>query len=271
MNIEIRKKIYKIPIVYTICQGVVNWNNKTFYKKFNKKYHHDNKLKQLKDIKNGGRCFIVGNGPSLRINDLEMIKNEDCFAANLIFRIFDKTDWRPKYYFLQDRYADTDDFLNKLDIPYMFIGDYYWRKRGINNKNALCVHSGRSFGKKTVDFSEDISKKIVSHYTVTYSMIQMAIYMGYKEIYLIGMDHSYEFTYDSKGNITHNKNVNSHIFKDKKPNEVIANIEGMNKAYISAKEYANEHNIKIYNVTRGGRLDWFERRDLESILEGNYE
>lgn len=266
MNIEIRKKIYKIPILYTVCQKIVDNNNKRFYKKFNKKFHHDKKLREFKNTKLGKRCFIIGNGPSLNMKDLEMLKEEECFAANLIFRIFDKTDWRPTYYFVQDRYADTGDVLDKLEIPYMFIGDYYWRKRNINNKNALCIHSARSFSKENVEFSNDISKKVISHWTVTYSMIQVAIYMGYTNIYLLGMDHNYAFTYDEKGNIMHNSGVKSHIFEDSNPNEVIANIEGMNKAYISARNFANKNGVKIYNITRGGNLEWFERKKLEEVF-----
>lgn len=271
MKIEFRKKIYRMPYIYKICQIIVNINNKVFYSYFNAVKHHDKKLSQLKQLKKGKRCFIVGNGPSLTLDDLEMLKGEDCFAANLIYKIFDKTDWRPNYYFIQDRYADTGNILDTLDIPYMFIGDYYWRKRGVNNKNAICIHSARSFKGDKVDFSEDITKKVVSHCTITYSMIQMAIYMGYKEIYLIGMDHNYEFTYDCLGNIIHNKYVNSHIFEDRNPNEVIANIEGMNKAYISAKSYADKNGIKIINTTRGGKLEWFKRENLEEVLEERYE
>ena len=39
-------------------------------------------LKTLKGIHIGKRCFIIGNGPSLRVEDLEKIKDEYTFAAN---------------------------------------------------------------------------------------------------------------------------------------------------------------------------------------------
>ena len=37
-------------------------------------------------------------------------------------------------------------------------------------------------------------------------------------------------------------------------------------AYKVAKQYADDHNIKIYNATRGGKLEVFERVDLDDIL-----
>lgn len=266
MNQGLRKKIYKIPMLYYFCQKYVESKNAHFYKSLCKKTDNIAKIKSLKNKHDGERCFIVGNGPSLTMSDLELIKNEDCFAANLIFRIFDKTNWRPKYYFILDRYADTGDALDSIQIDHMFIGDYYWRVRGVNNSNALCVHSVRSYTGEKIGFSEEISDVIIAHYTVTYAMIQAAVYMGYKEIYLLGMDHSYALTYDSKGNVTEDKTVTSHIFEDKNPNEVIANIEGMNKAYIGARDYAICHDIKIVNVTRGGKLEWFPRMRLEEVL-----
>ena len=35
--------------------------------------------------------------------------------------------------------------------------------------------------------------------------------------------------------------------------------------YKAAKEYADTHDIKIYNSTRGGMLELFERMPLERI------
>ena len=46
------------------------------------------RLRNLKGVAAGKRCFIVGNGPSLTVEDLERIQNEDSFACNYIFRIF---------------------------------------------------------------------------------------------------------------------------------------------------------------------------------------
>jgi len=266
MKIGLRKIIYKIPFAYALCVGIVDVNNRVFYRRFCKHSENLEKLKRLKNTKLGKRCFIVGNGPSLLISDLELIKGEDTFAANLIYKIFDKTEWRPTYYFIQDRYADTGNSLDGLEIPYMFIGDYYWRKRGINNKNAICFHTHKRNVSGQIGFSRDIECGVFDSYTITYSMIQVAAYLGYKEIYFLGMDHNYALSYDSSGNVKRDESVKSHFFEDKNPDDVIANIEGMNKAYIAARGYADNYGMKIINVTRGGRLDWFPRASLEEVL-----
>ncbi|MBQ8627657.1 MAG: DUF115 domain-containing protein [Agathobacter sp.] len=267
MNIEIRKALKKNKFIYNLGQRVLRVNCKNYYNKLNKSTDNLDRIKALRNSHKNERCFIVGNGPSLTMEDLDLIKNEDCFAANLIYRIFDKTEWRPKYYVLIDRYADTGNTLDTLNLPYLFIGDYYWKHRGMKNANAICIHPERSIGSEKVNFSENIEEVVYGNYTVTHVMIQLAVYMGYKEIYLLGMDHSYALTYDKDGNVIEDNNVKSHIFEDKNPKDVIADIEGMNKAYIACRNYADTHSIKIVNVTRGGKLEWFPRLALEEALK----
>ncbi len=266
MDIKFRRIIYKSPFIHNVCQKIVDINNARFYKKYSSLHNQDELFRNMKGSHEGERCFIVGNGPSLTICDLELIKNEQSFAANLIFRIFDKTSWRPNNYFLIDRYADTQDVLDTLNVQRLFIGDYYWRKRGVKNPNAICMRVIRNIDINNAHFSDDLAKGVYDLHTVTYVMIQVAIYLGFTEIYLIGMDHNYTLTYDSTGKVTEDPSVVSHFFIDKNPAEVIANVEAMNKAYLAAGEYANSHGIKIINSTRGGKLERFQRMPLEEVL-----
>ena len=84
---------------------------------------------QYKNKYIGRRCFLLGTGPSLTIEDLNRLheKREVCFGANKIFKIFNQTQWRPDIYcatdrrilsFYQDRIAD-------LSLPQMFIAYYF--------------------------------------------------------------------------------------------------------------------------------------------------
>ena len=71
--------------------------------------HFDNtkygkRIRSLKGISNSKICFIIGNGPSLEVADLERLHKLliPTFAANRIYKIFDKTNWRPTYYSCED-------------------------------------------------------------------------------------------------------------------------------------------------------------------------
>ncbi len=61
-------------------------------------------LSSLKDRHKGEKCFIIGNGPSLRAEDLQKLYEKEIisFATNRIFHIFDQTEWRPDYYVSED-------------------------------------------------------------------------------------------------------------------------------------------------------------------------
>jgi hypothetical protein len=92
--------------------------------------------------------------------------------------------------------------------------------------------------------------------TVTNIAMGIAIYMGYKEIYLIGTDCT---------------NLNQHIVNDVTDSdksddkaEAIARIQL--KGYKAMKKVADKYGIKIFNATRGGVLEVFERVDLDSVL-----
>jgi hypothetical protein len=101
--------------------------------------------------------------------------------------------------------------------------------------------------------------------TVTYSCIQIAAYMGFSEIILLGVDNNFPFGTRLNGEMIYN-DVHSHFNNDYKSTVYIPTIDRINLAYESAREYCDTHNIKILNATRGGRLDAFERVDFESLF-----
>lgn len=267
LSANTRKFILSFPLAREIVNLIVNQSNRKFYSKLNKLNHFDLKIEHLKDLNKDKRCFIVGNGPSLTLEQLEKIKNEDCFGANRIYKMFKKTEWRPQYYVIQDKYDMTKGVYDTLDVPYLFISDIYWKEHGMKNPNAICYHTERSLKQTSnLPFSEECSKFIQVASTVTFTMIQLACYMGYKEIYLIGMDHTYANVTNDKGVIIWKNNVKSHVFEDERPNEVVANISYMEDAYKAAKKYCEVHDIKIYNATIGGELEVFERIDFWKIV-----
>ena len=267
LSVKTRKFILSFPFAREAANWVVNVSNKRFYNKINLVRHFDQKIKALKGTKSGKRCFIVGSGPSLTIEQLEAIKNEDCFGANRIYKLFEKTDWRPKYYVIQDKYDSTKGVYENLNLEYLFVSDFYWKEHGMNNPHAICYHINRTLNQKSnLPFSENCSEFIQAAATVTFSMIQLACYMGYSEIYLIGMDHTYANVTNDRGVIIQRNNVKSHVFEDEKPNEVVANIIYMENAYRTARNYCESHNIGVYNATIGGALEIFERRDFWKII-----
>ncbi|KAB1658880.1 6-hydroxymethylpterin diphosphokinase MptE-like protein [Pseudoclavibacter sp. CFCC 11306] len=265
MKTSIRLAIGRSPFLHAWATRIVNCNNSLFYQWSSSRKDWKDSLQALHNSARRRRCFIIGNGPSLTPSDLELISGEDTFASNQIFRVFPRTSWRPKYYVVQDIYGKIKDEVDSLTKIQVFMGDYYARKIGTSLEEVVVFHGKKPIG-NALSFSEDISKYVVDFATVTFTMLQLAVYMGYEEIYLLGMDHSYARTINAQGELTAAEGVKNHFYKDPSSITVTANSEGMERAYGLARLHCQSHGIRVRNVTRGGFLEVFERMSLEEAL-----
>lgn len=232
-----------------------------------------NEIEKYKEIHKGKRCFIVATGPSLRMEDLTKIQNEITFSMNSIINLYDRTDYRPTYYIIQDGNVERR-FHDKLiglkhEASFMGIGDVSCFKNVITRRQAekykgrfefynlnvayhmfdMCYSEDNHIFTK---FSSDCAEGIYDGCTVTYSAIQLACYMGFKEIYLLGCDTNHAGHVDDKANQ-----------EKKAANDTW---HALIHAYEVAKEYADAHGVKIYNATRGGMLEVFPRVDFDTLF-----
>lgn len=226
-------------------------------------------LNQFKNIYEGKRCFIVATGPSLRVEDLDKLKNEITFSMNSIYLSYSKTSWRPTYYGIQDPlvYEKIYHEIKDDDFNNAFIGSNIARifKIKENNKRLVfpldMLNHQLPNSKINTKFSDDICERVYSGYNIAYSMIQIAVYMGFKEIYLIGADCDYQ---QNKKYFEEDKNRGEEKYFTKK--FLCENTQKFITAYEVAKDYAKENDIKIYNATRGGKLEVFERVDFDLLF-----
>ena len=224
--------------------------------------YYNPRIEKFKKLYLGKRCFIVATGPSLTVRDIEVLwsHKEICISMNHIYHIFADTAWRPQFYVADDfrMMRDYPNVMDYMENSYSFIGDGYkcfCEKK--HQDNVLIHHVATAFSEQEMPlFSEDYSRMCYGGGTVTYSCIQLAVYMGFEEIYLLGVDFSYAGKSEEKY---------THFYEEGELTSV-SRTESVQLAYISAKKYADEHDIKIYNATRGGKLEVFERVDFDSLF-----
>ncbi len=227
-------------------------------------------IKQLKKLHNthsGERCFIIGNGPSLVPQDLDLLKNEFCFASNRIDRIYESTDWRPSFYCTQDisiiqKYTDI---IRKISAPFKLMVYGGSRKIGYIGKALYTPFKPYDYPQPPA-FSEDISAFIADGYTVTYTCMQIAAYMGFKEMILLGIDHNFPVDITPDGKIITHADAAEHFYGSNEISQHYPMLYKVDLTYKTAKEYAEQHGIRIINATRGGKLEIFERMSLENLL-----
>lgn len=218
------------------------------------------KLKNLKNIHVGQRCFLIATGPSLTIEDLEKLNGEYTLGMNSVVSAFDQTEWRPTYYGIQDEYVykKLKNEIVNAKFENLIIGSPVAKYNLVPDESILfpadILNHKMPNAKYNTKFSSDCYLKVYDGYTITYSLLQVAVYMGFKEIYLVGADCTYN---------TEIKRFRDHGVIDR---TIDTAGDRMMVAYKKAKEYCDAHDVKIYNATRGGMLEVFTRVDLDKVL-----
>lgn len=223
-------------------------------------------LKQYAKIHRGKRCFIVATGPSLTVDDVNKINryNEYAIGMNKLYLIFENTEWRPQYWVGTDRRVVSESWneIVNMDVENKFISDYYFVSDNGQLSNGIhLLHISSDVQTDCLPyFSSDISKVAYDCGTVTYICLQLAMYLGFQEIILLGVDFSIVGDYMDKRNHFTDKYYGANATAGPFLKE--AQLMG----YQRAKIYAEQHGVKIYNATRGGELEVFPRIDFDSLF-----
>lgn len=246
------------------------WKQKHF-----EKTKYGRRIAKYKDKFVGQRCFFIGNGPSLRAEDLTRLQNagEVTFAFNRIYNIFDQTQWRPTYYISVDEkmLQGCAETVDQLNLPVKFIPINMRWYHGINIHDAVefLMKAPRENNGEPLDFSSNIAKEVYQSGTCMYAAAQIAAYMGFKEIYLIGVDHHFQISQNNKGEIVIDNSAKDYFsdqYNEDRENLYIPNTEKSTLTYLAMKQQCSQRGIQVYNATRGGMLEVFERVSFDEVI-----
>lgn len=199
---------------------------------------------------------MIGNGPSLNCTPLELLKNEDTMGMNAISLIYDKTDWRPKFYFCMDVHPDDrrrwKSIEDNLDCEKIFLYDL-WKDRYAGNNITWIPRCKKHHPvpvQSKLAMQEWHLPTICSAHASMSPMIQLAVTMGYNEIYLIGVDMF---------------NAKHDHFDPNYPSHAVW--QERNKIETHIHEVAKKCSpVPIYNATIGGSLEVYPRVDIRKVL-----
>lgn len=277
------------------------WDLKLLYKLvFQKEFRKTIQLnKKFKNLHFGERCFVVGNGPSLKKLDLTKLENEIVFTVNNIMSNLDlyKTLNSDYHVLIDPNYLKLNP-----NVPEDMESIYLLKQINYENKKPICIvreDAKKPFKKLRIDKQLDLyyifqHRNITNNYSsrismcwnmpssqnVTQAAIFSAMYMGFSKIYLIGIDMTsvfltYEANEDGKPAIL--KDSHAHGFSEKEVKTILTRDKLDNEfmLYDYAKtftifkrirKYAERKGISIINATKGGGLDVFERMPFDSLF-----
>jgi hypothetical protein len=119
------------------------------------------------------------------------------------------------------------------------------------------------FKQNPIGFSHNIQNVVYSGQTVAYSMIQFAAYMGFTEIYLMGIDCNYSINNNA---VSGDSYFDKKMFDPKKPHN-LPEVDTMLLSFEQARKTCEPMGIRICNAARGGKLEIFPRVDFDTLFE----
>ncbi|MFC1583471.1 6-hydroxymethylpterin diphosphokinase MptE-like protein [Candidatus Neomarinimicrobiota bacterium] len=222
-------------------------------------------LRSLKDRHKGERCVIIGNGPSLNRMDLSLLKHEITFGLNRIYLLFPKIDFTPTYYASVNEYVlkQFHHEIRPLAMP-KFI-NWTFRKYFLPGDDSIFIRMLYD-----PHFSQDITDGFWAGGTVTYVCMQIAYYMGFKEVILIGVDHSFKEQGVSNQPIASQQDDINHFHPDYFGKGTVWQLPDYQQtewAYSMAKEVFEHDGRQIVDATVDGKLQVFPKVDLSTLLQ----
>ena len=230
-------------------------------------------LAKLKGSHKGEKCFVIGNGPSLNASDLQRLHENRIlsFGTNRVFKIFDQTDWRPTFFASEDIIIlkDIQREIETIPAQKKFIPIHLKWDDGVDIKGAdYFFMDYKSALPESFGMSLDVPHGVRCHATVTTTCLQIAIYMGFSEIYLLGVDHNFAKMIDKNGNVVTDESIKNH-FTDDYDKDIIDQgfqIDSATEAYLNLERLSRKlGTFRIFNATRGGKLEVYQRVDFDGI------
>lgn len=222
------------------------------------------------------------------------------FASNGIHLLFPHTRWRPTDYACVDTAVlpDSRHILNKMTQEEPQIRFFFPREmtphsdevtdrevaKYIQARPNVCFFETENFQQDGEDFqvfSAPDSVGVTEAMTVTIVLMQLAVKMGYRRLFLIGCDTNYRVPANARNLDAGSARVDHRLMldDDNDPNHFdpcyfgrgrvwhTPNVDLMVMHYELAKKKCDEWGIEVFNAGLGGSLEVFPRVEFKQVLD----
>jgi hypothetical protein len=223
------------------------------------------RLAAFQDIHKGQRCFIIGNGPSLRQTDLSKLNGEYTFGVNRIYLMFPELGFGTTYFLTVNSLVieQCAEEIRALTIP-KFLS---WRSHPLikPTEDMMFLHTTYTGPK----FAQDVRGRVWEGATVTYVALQLAYYMGFKEVILIGVDHNYATQGKPNTTITSEGDDPNHFngsYFGKGFRWQLPDLDTSERSYLMARQNFTAAGRQVLDATVGGKLTIFPKVDYSTLF-----
>lgn len=221
-------------------------------------------LERLRDCHVGERCFILGNGPSLTQLDLKRLKGETTFGLNRGYLLFDELGFETTYHVCVNRLV-AEQFAAEL-AAVSSVKLFAWKTH-----QHFVSPTGIAFVRtmERPHFSTEPAKGVWEGSTVTYVALQLAFFMGFTEVILIGVDHEFAIKGPANQVITSTAGDASHFDPEYFGAGVrwqLPDLERSEMAYRLARDHFDRAGRRVLDGTLGGKLRVFEKIEYDGLF-----
>lgn len=223
-------------------------------------------LEALKDQFKGERVFLMANGPSLRKTDLTRLKNEYTIGLNRIGLNLENMGFQPTFLCCVNANVleqFSDDFSRSSSIKFLSA-----KAEGKipNSWNTFFMGSLPKVGY----FEKDLTKQEwCEGWTVTYCAMQVAYFLGFEEVVLVGLDHYFKDSGAANKAVVADGADENHFhpaYFGKGVTWQYPDLDRSEQHYLVAREVFEAEGRKILDATLGGHCTIFDKIDLERVL-----
>ncbi len=238
------------------------------------------RLRGLRDRHRGARCFLVGNGPSLRHQDLGALRGELVFSTNKLLLHPQHDRMAPRYYCVSDTlFLDglAPEMRRLLREKSPALESFFPRsiKPALRRSGLVPARSVYFLTKLGVPIWErgtmrlDPSRGVFTGQNVIIDFcLPLAFYMGFAEVYLLGCDTDYGLDRAEDYSAAYFYDVSVHRPLLDPVHHRTAWYDNVVRSYEVARRMFEAGGRRIYNATAGGKLEVFPRVDLAAVLAG---
>lgn len=223
-------------------------------------------LRAYRDRHRGERCFIIGNGPSLRRTDLSLLRDEVTFGMNRIYLLFPELGFTTTYYVAVNALVieQCAAEIRALPMP-KFIT---WRaRRWLADDPGVIFLDTDYTGPAT--FARDVTGRVFEGSTVTYVALQLAYHMGFEEVVLVGVDHNFQTQGPANATVVSEGEDPNHFHPNyfgKGFRWQLPDLEASEAAYRLARQAFEADGRRVLDATVGGKLTVFPKVGYESLF-----
>lgn len=276
-------------------QLMIRWGN--FKAKCKSRFPGSDDSKKNEELRNkykDKRCFIIGNGPSVREQDLSLLADEVVFATNGFFRYDKYYDAKPDYYCIVDPAFFSQERGKELLKEIEKICQYErkpafilpWEEKNVieqefkwNEWTDIYYIDGPMSFPDGYRKEWDIRKPIPCPQCVVQTAILLATYMGFKEIYVLGIEQTnlidgIELYYSGKDPsryvyIDENGSNQKAYYDGSKEVPLEMMLKGYTRIFHLYREiylYCNSKGVSIYNCTPQSLVDSIPKIKYEDLF-----